>query len=296
MSDYQRIATAIRFITQHAREQPALEDIAAAVNLSPFHFQRLFSQWAGTSPKRFLQVLTLERGKFLLRQQLPLLEAADELGLSGSSRLHDHFVQLEAVTPGEYQRAGAGLTIRYGVADTPFGPMFIAQTPRGLCRAAFIATEADETDSQQQHQQQHQELSAAEELTALQAEWPQAELCEDNAAAQQLVATLFTGQRSDTALPLSLHVRGTNFQLAVWRALLTIPAGQALSYGQLAAQLGQPTAARAIGNAVGANPVAFIIPCHRVIQQSGALGGYRWGPLRKQVMQSWERLRLAAEE
>lgn len=296
MSDYQRIATAIRFITQHAREQPSLEDIAAAVNLSPFHFQRLFSQWAGTSPKRFLQVLTLERGKFLLRQQLPLLEAADELGLSGSSRLHDHFVQLEAVTPGEYQRAGAGLTIRYGVADTPFGPMFIAQTPRGLCRAAFIATGEDEPDSQQQQQQQHQELSTAEELAALQAEWPQAELCEDNAAAQQLVATLFTGKRSDTASPLSLHVRGTNFQLAVWRALLTIPAGQALSYGQLAAQLGQPTAARAIGNAVGANPVAFIIPCHRVIQQSGALGGYRWGPLRKQVIQSWERLQLAAEQ
>jgi AraC family transcriptional regulator of adaptative response/methylated-DNA-[protein]-cysteine methyltransferase len=296
MSDYQRIATAIRFITEHTREQPALEDIAAAVNLSPFHFQRLFSQWAGTSPKRFLQVLTLERGKFLLRQQLPLLEAADELGLSGSSRLHDHFVQLEAVTPGEYQRAGAGLTIRYGVADTPFGPMFIAQTPRGLCRAAFIATGEDEPDSQQQHQQQHQELSAAEELTALQAEWPAAGWHEDNAAVQQLVATLFARKRSDTASPLSLHVRGTNFQLAVWRALLTIPAGHALSYGQLAAQLGQPTAARAIGNAVGANPVAFMIPCHRVIQQSGALGGYRWGPLRKQVMQSWERLRLAAEE
>ncbi|UXD88777.1 methylated-DNA--[protein]-cysteine S-methyltransferase [Thalassolituus hydrocarboniclasticus] len=296
MSDYQRIATAIRFITQHAREQPSLEDIAAAVNLSPFHFQRLFSQWAGTSPKRFLQVLTLERGKFLLRQQLPLLEAADELGLSGSSRLHDHFVQLEAVTPGEYQRAGAGLTIRYGVADTPFGPMFIAQTPRGLCRAAFIATGEDEPDSQQQHHQQHQELNAAEELAALQAEWPQAELCEDNAAAQQLVATLFTGKRSDAGAPLSLHVRGTNFQLAVWRALLTIPAGHALSYGQLATQLGQPTAARAIGNAVGANPVAFIIPCHRVIQQSGALGGYRWGPLRKQVIQSWERLQLAAEQ
>ncbi len=297
MSDYQRIATAIRFITQHAREQPALEDIAAAVNLSPFHFQRLFSQWAGTSPKRFLQVLTLERGKFLLRQQLPLLEAADELGLSGSSRLHDHFVQLEAVTPGEYQRAGAGLTIRYGVADTPFGPMFIAQTPRGLCRAAFIATGEDEPDSQQQHQQQHQELSAAEELAALQAEWPAAELLEDRAAAQQLVATLFAARGSTSATaPLSLHVRGTNFQLAVWRALLKIPAGQALSYGQLAAQLGQPTAARAIGNAVGANPVAFMIPCHRVIQQSGALGGYRWGPLRKQVIQSWERLQLAAEQ
>jgi AraC family transcriptional regulator of adaptative response/methylated-DNA-[protein]-cysteine methyltransferase len=296
MSDYQRIATAIRFITEHAREQPALEDIAAAVNLSPFHFQRLFSQWAGTSPKRFLQVLTLERGKFLLRQQLPLLEAADELGLSGSSRLHDHFVQLEAVTPGEYQRAGAGLTIRYGVADTPFGPMFIAQTPRGLCRAAFIATGEDEPDSQQQHQQQHQELSAAEELAALQAEWPAAGWHEDNAGAQQLVATLFARKRSDTGAPLSLHVRGTNFQLAVWRALLTIPAGHALSYGQLAAQLGQPTAARAIGNAVGANPVAFMIPCHRVIQQSGALGGYRWGPLRKQVIQSWERLQLAAEQ
>lgn len=293
MSDYQRIATAIRFITEHARQQPSLDDIAAAVNLSPFHFQRLFSQWAGTSPKRFLQVLTLERGKFLLRQQLPLLEAADELGLSGSSRLHDHFVQLEAVTPGEYQRGGAGLAIRYGVADTPFGPMFIAQTPRGLCRAAFIAADSGLTDSLQTHKVR----SAAEELAALQAEWPAAELIEDRAAAQQLVATLFAARGSTSATaPLSLHVRGTNFQLAVWRALLTIPAGQALSYGQLAAQLGQPTAARAIGNAVGANPVAFMIPCHRVIQQSGALGGYRWGPLRKQMIQSWERLRLSGDE
>ena len=243
MSDYQRIATAIRFITEHARQQPSLDDIAAAVNLSPFHFQRLFSQWAGTSPKRFLQVLTLERGKFLLRQQLPLLEAADELGLSGSSRLHDHFVQLEAVTPGEYQRGGAGLAIRYGVADTPFGPMFIAQTPRGLCRAAFIAADSGLTDSLQTHK----ERSAAEELAALQAEWPAAELIEDRTAAQRLVATLFAARGSTSATaPLSLHVRGTNFQLAVWRALLTIPAGQALSYGQLAAQLGQPTAARAI--------------------------------------------------
>jgi len=212
MSDYQRIATAIRFITEHAREQPALEDIAAAVNLSPFHFQRLFSQWAGTSPKRFLQVLTLERGKFLLRQQLPLLEAADELGLSGSSRLHDHFVQLEAVTPGEYQRAGAGLTIRYGVADTPFGPMFIAQTPRGLCRAAFIRSDNDLTDPQQKHK----ELSAGEELTALQAEWPAAGWHEDNAAAQQLVATLFTRKRSDAGAPLSLHVRGA--PIFSWRS------------------------------------------------------------------------------
>ncbi|MCD8522625.1 MAG: methylated-DNA--[protein]-cysteine S-methyltransferase [Saccharospirillaceae bacterium] len=292
MSDYQRIATAIRFISEHARQQPSLEDIAASVHLSPFHFQRLFSQWAGTSPKRFLQVLTLERGKFLLRQQLPLLAAADELGLSGSSRLHDHFVQLDAVTPGEYQRAGAGLIIRYGIADTPFGPMFIAQTPRGLCRAAFIAADSGLADVQQHHQ----ERSAAEELAALRAEWPAAELREDNHATQPLVATLFARKRSDSASPLSLHVRGTNFQLAVWRALLTIPAGHALSYGQLAAQLGQPTAARAIGNAVGANPLAFVIPCHRVIQQSGALGGYRWGPLRKQVIQSWERLQLAAEE
>lgn len=292
MSDYQRIATAIRFITEHASQQPSLEDIAASVHLSPFHFQRLFSQWAGTSPKRFLQVLTLERGKFLLRQQLPLLEAADELGLSGSSRLHDHFVQLQAVTPGEYQRGGAGLIIRYGIAETPFGPMFIAQTPRGLCRAAFIAAGSDLTDPQQNHQ----ERCAADELAALRAEWPQAELHEDNHATRPLVAMLFERQRTGSTAPLSLHVRGTNFQLAVWRALLTIPAGHALSYGQLAAQLGQPAAARAIGNAVGANPLAFVIPCHRVIQQSGALGGYRWGPLRKQVIQSWERLQLAAEE
>lgn len=275
---YARIEAAIRYLMAHSRGQPSLEEIAAAVHLSPFHFQRLFSQWAGTSPKRFLQVLTLERGKFLLQQDLPLLEVAAELGLSGSGRLHDHFVQLAAVSPGEYRRGGEGLTLQWGVAGSPFGAMFVAHTGRGICRAAFLPGD-----------------DATQELSELQTEWPQARCEQNDALAQELVTRLFS-LADNSAGPLSLHVRGTNFQLAVWRALLRIPQGQALSYGQLAQAVGHPGSARAVGNAVGANPVAFVIPCHRVIQQSGALGGYRWGPARKQVIQTWERLRQSSDD
>ena len=273
MSDYDRIAKAIAYIAQNVTAQPTLDEIAAHVALSPFHFQRLFGRWAGTTPKRFLQVLTLELGKNLLAESGSLLEVSDRLGLSSTSRLHDHFVQLEAVTPGEYRSKGKGLVIEYGEHDTPFGPLFVAQTPRGVCRAAF--TDADDAEAQ---------------LAILRRTWPLATYIQ-NAQHTALVAELLALPPAEQARrPLSLHVAGTNFQVAVWRAMLRIPAGSAVTYSDIAQAVGTPAAVRAAGTAIGANPVAFMIPCHRVIQRSGALGGYRWGLERKQAMQVRERL------
>lgn len=276
MSDYKRITQAIRWLEAHQREQPTLGELAAALGLSPFHLQRLFSRWAGTSPKRFLQVLTLELGKQLLDEGWPVLDASLEAGLGSASRLHDHFVQLEGVTPGEYRRGGEDLRIRHGVVDSPFGSLLLAWTPRGLCRANFIDDES----------------TAAAAHASLASDWPGATLEVDEAGAFTLTQRIFAASAGNPA-PLNLHVRGTNFQLAIWRALLDIPSGRAVSYGQLAAACGTPGAARAVGTAVGANPVAVLIPCHRVIQQSGALGGYRWGRERNLALQAWERLQLA---
>jgi AraC family transcriptional regulator of adaptative response/methylated-DNA-[protein]-cysteine methyltransferase len=272
MSDYERIAKAIDYIGENVTAQPALADVAAHVHLSPFHFQRLFSRWAGTTPKRFLQVLTLELGKQLLKESTSLLDVSDALGLSSSSRLHDHFVQLEAVTPGEYRNKGKGLSIRHGVHDTPFGRLFIARTSRGVCRAAFV----DDGDE-------------AAQLDRLLEVWPLAAL-ERDAEATADIAALLSAPVRDLQRPLSLHVAGTNFQIAVWRALLRIPPASAVTYSQIAEAVGSPRAVRAAGSAIGANPVALLIPCHRVIQQSGGLGGYRWGAARKQAIQVWERL------
>lgn len=276
MSDYDRIAAAMAFIAAHRTEHPSLEEIAAHVHLSPFHFQRLFCRWAGTTPKRFQQALTLERGKVLMQDPLALLEVADAIGLSGSSRLHDHFVQFEAVSPGEHRARGRGVAIRYGVHPSPFGPVFVAMTDRGVCRVAFL--DFDDVDGQ---------------LNALRRTWPLAGFsrCDSETRA---VADALSGAPRVGAGPLSLHVAGTNFQIAVWRALLRIPEGVLASYSQVAAAVGRPDSARAIGNAVGANPVAFLIPCHRVILQNGALGGYRWGTDRKLAMQLREHARSGA--
>lgn len=274
MSDYQRITDAIQFLRTHVREQPSLDALAAHLHLSPFHLQRLFTRWAGTSPKRFLQVVTLELGKQLLDAGWPVLDASAEAGLSSPSRLYDHFVQLDAVTPGEYRQRGAGLHIVYGSSETPLGRLFIATTPRGICQASFVAADND-----------------AEALTQLTHDWPAASLQRNDAEAALLAQRMFAPANQPRAT-LRLHVQGTNFQLAVWRALLNIPEGRAVSYGQLAAACGKPSAARAVGTAVGSNPVAVLIPCHRVIQQSGALGGYRWGTDRKLALQAWEKLRL----
>lgn len=273
MSDYARIADAIRFIASQVARQPTLDEIAAHVHLSPFHFQRLFSRWAGVTPKRYLQVLTLERAKALLQESRPLLEVADTLGLSSGSRLYDHFVQLEAVTPGEYKQRGAGLVIDHGVHDTPFGQAFVALTPRGICNFSFLDDQAPEAP-----------------LAALAQRWPAAELREAPSRTQGVIHTMFDGSKTPDR-PLSLHVSGTNFQISVWRALLQIPPAKVVSYAQVASAVGNPKAARAVGLAVGANPVALMIPCHRVIQQNGKLGGYHWGETRKQAIHAWEAAR-----
>lgn len=273
MSDYARIADAIRFIASQVARQPTLDEIAAHVHLSPFHFQRLFSRWAGVTPKRYLQVLTLERAKALLQESRPLLEVADTLGLSSGSRLYDHFVQLEAVTPGEYKQRGAGLIIDHGVHDTPFGQAFVALTPRGVCNFSFLDDQAPQAP-----------------LTTLAHNWPEAELREAPSRTQGVIHTMFdTSKKADR--PISLHVSGTNFQISVWRALLQIPPAKVVSYAQVASAVGNPKAARAVGLAVGANPVALMIPCHRVIQQNGKLGGYHWGETRKQAIHAWEAAR-----
>ena len=273
MSDYARISDAIAFIASQVARQPTLDEIAAHVHLSPFHFQRLFSRWAGVTPKRYLQVLTLERAKALLQESRPLLEVADTLGLSSGSRLYDHFVQLEAVTPGEYKQRGAGLVIDHGVHDTPFGQAFVALTPRGVCNFSFLDDQAPEAP-----------------LAALAHNWPEAELREATSRTQGVIHTMFDGSKKPDR-PISLHVSGTNFQISVWRALLEIPPAKVVSYAQVASAVGNPKAARAVGLAVGANPVALMIPCHRVIQQNGKLGGYHWGETRKQAIHAWEAAR-----
>lgn len=271
MSDYSRIEKAMTYMSEHVSGQPTLEEVAAHVHLSPFHFQRVFCRWAGTTPKRFLQALTLERGKRMLKEAHALLDVSHNVGLSGSSRLHDHFVQLEAVTPGEYKRNGHGVVIEYGYHQTPLGQVFVAITQRGICRLGFV----DYT-------------SADEPLAELHKDWPMGSLTSNDQSTRYVIDALFSEQPDWQRGPLSLHVAGTNFQVAVWRALLRIPPGKLASYSQIAGALGYPKASRAVGNAVGANPVALLIPCHRVIRQSGALGGYRWGITKKQMVQTWE--------
>jgi AraC family transcriptional regulator of adaptative response/methylated-DNA-[protein]-cysteine methyltransferase len=276
MSDYQRIEKAINYILEQSDSQPSLEEIAASVHLSPFHFLRLFSQWLGVTPKRFLQTLTVERAKALLAQSKPLLEVSDLVGLSSASRLHDHFVKLEAVTPGEYKTGGQGMSISYGLHETPFGKAFIALTDRGICKVAFLG-----------------EGGASPELDTLKAEWKHALIQEDNAVTGKAIESLFSQPATEGAkkLTISLFVRGTNFQVQVWQALLQIPQGSLSTYSDIAAAVGKPKAARAAGSAIGANPVAFAIPCHRVIQQSGGIGGYRWGTTRKHAIHAWESAR-----
>jgi AraC family transcriptional regulator of adaptative response/methylated-DNA-[protein]-cysteine methyltransferase len=271
MSDYDRIAEAIDFIVANSASQPGLAEVAARAHLSPFHFQRLFSRWTGVTPKRFLQVVTVERAKQLLeRGRISLLQTSESLGLSSTSRLHDHFVSLEAVTPAEFRRKGRGVTIRYGEADSPFGKVFVAATERGLCAMSFVDHDTEEAA-----------------VARLERSWPEAHLFADAVEARRLASHVFRRGTPDAA-PVSLAVRGTNFQIAVWRALLRIPPASLVTYGDLARAIGRPKAARAVGAAVGANPCAFVIPCHRVIRQSGEMGGYRWGLTRKHAINAWE--------
>jgi len=269
-NDYQRIAEAISFINTNIQQQPSLEDIVAAINLSPFHFQRLFRRWTGVTPKKYLQILTVERAKQLLSESKPLLEVSDTIGLSSSSRLHDHFVQLEAMTPGQYKAGGTGISIQYAIAPSPFGNVFIATTPRGICKLSFLI---DNNEGQQ--------------IADLKRTWPGAKIQQQATEIISIAQGILSGDQTIKG-PLSLHVTGTNFQTAVWRALLQIDPGCIYSYGQIATAVGRPKASRAVGTAIGSNPIAFLIPCHRVLQQSGKIGGYLWGETRKHAIHAWE--------
>ncbi|PWS31595.1 methylated-DNA--[protein]-cysteine S-methyltransferase [Pedobacter paludis] len=267
--NFNRIAEAINYIQTNFKDQPSLEQIAEKVNLSPFHFQRLFSEWAGTSPKRFLQYISINYAKKLLKEnQASLFETALETGLSGTSRLHDLFVNIEGMTPGEYKNGGENLSINYSFAESPFGNILVASTQKGICHIAF----ADE------------ELSG---LETLKNQFPRAEYKQMLDLEQQNALFIFSHDWSKLN-QIKLHLKGTDFQLKVWETLLKIPMGQLSTYGTIAKHLQNPNASRAVGTAIGDNPVAFLIPCHRVIQSSGALGGYHWGTTRKSAIIGWE--------
>jgi AraC family transcriptional regulator of adaptative response/methylated-DNA-[protein]-cysteine methyltransferase len=268
--EFARMTRAIEFIEREYQRQPKLAEIARHVGLSEFHFNRLFRRWTGLTPKQYLAEVTSRAAGTALRDEPSVLDAAHSVGLSGGGRLHDLTVTLEAMTPGEIRAGGEGVTIRHGVAATPFGTALLAETQRGLCRLLFIDDDAGAT-----------------ELAALRVLWPRADFVRDDARAAALVATIWGAQRA--TLPLA--VSGTNFQVQVWRALLELEPGETVTYGALARKLGKPDAARAVGMAVGANPIAWVIPCHRVLRAGGLLGGYRWGTARKQMIRRWEERR-----
>ncbi|MBX3291235.1 MAG: methylated-DNA--[protein]-cysteine S-methyltransferase [Acidobacteria bacterium] len=267
--NYDRIARAIEYITVNFREQPSLDEVAEAVNISPYHFQRLFTEWAGTSPKKFLQYISLEHAKAMLaRDKATLLDTSFETGLSGTGRLHDLFVNIEGMTPAEYKNGGSGLSINYSYAESPFGNLIVASTAKGICHMAF------ESDEQ----------SGAEKLKS---KFPNAEFTRKLDMTQQNALFIFQHDRSRLH-EIKLHLKGTDFQLKVWEALLKIPMGKLSTYGEIAEMIGNPAASRAVGTAIGGNPVAYLIPCHRVIRSTGVFGGYMWGNTRKTAIIGWE--------
>jgi AraC family transcriptional regulator of adaptative response/methylated-DNA-[protein]-cysteine methyltransferase len=270
-SDYQRVAEAIHYLEKHYRDQPDLDGLAAHLHLSPFHLQRLFTRWAGISPKRFVQYLTAEHAKSLLANAHSVLDTAYDVGLSGPGRLHDLLIATEAVTPGAFKSRGEGLSIRSGRHSTPFGDALLAATERGICKLSFL----DQTD-----------WSLA--VDELREQWAGAQLSEDPAYTQPLIDQIFPPEPTDAPRRINLLLKGTNFQIKVWEALLRIPAGSVCSYEAVAEAIGQSTATRAVGSAVGANNIAYLIPCHRVIRKSGIVKEYHWGPTRKKAMLAWE--------
>ncbi len=272
MNDYERIAQVIRHLDERHGDQPNLGALADRLGLSTSHFHRLFTRWAGVTPKDFLQCLTLAHARRLLLQGESVLQAALESGLSGPGRLHDLCVTLEAASPGELKSRGRGWEVVCGFADSPFGESILGVGPRGICYLAFVESG---------------DRKAA--LAALQEAWPQAALRRDDAATSRLAASVFRRPTDRAPTPtLRAFAQGSAFQVRVWRALLQAPPGALVTYGRLAAAIGQPTAARAVGSAVGDNPLAYLVPCHRVIRETGALGGYRWGAARKRAMIAWE--------
>ncbi len=271
--NYQRIAQAIKFIRENHLSQPNLKTVAEHIGISEYHFQKIFTQWVGISPKRFLQYLTIEYAKSKINQTKNLLDLTLDTGLSSPGRLHDLFVNLEAMSPGEYKQGGIGLKIYYGIHDTPFGKSLIAITNRGVCNLHFL--------------DQCYENTAA---IFLKESWSNAEIIHDQNATHDLSEILFNlasfEEKEQKKIPLL--VKGTNFQIQVWRALLQIPFGEITTYQTIAKTIDRPTAVRAVGNAIGKNPIGYLIPCHRVIRASGKLGGYGWGKDRKIAMLGWE--------
>ncbi|MBA9079791.1 methylated-DNA--[protein]-cysteine S-methyltransferase [Rufibacter quisquiliarum] len=267
--NYHRIAEAIGHIRQNFRQQPSLEELAEKVHMSPFHFQRMFTEWAGVSPKKFLQYVSLAHAKQVLKaKEATLFDAVTETGLSGTSRLHDLFVKIEGMTPGEFKNGGEHLRINYSFAQSPFGQILVASTPKGVCYMAFAEEEPVA-------------------FAALQQQFPRAQFSAAADVLQQNALQIFTHDWRQ--LPqVKLHLKGTEFQLKVWEALLKIPMGNLCTYGSIAQQINHAKASRAVGTAIGSNPVAFLIPCHRVIQSSGVFGGYMWGPDRKTAIIGWE--------
>ena len=271
--NYKRIAEAIEYIKLNFKEQPNLDEVAKKVHLSPFHFQRLFSEWAGTSPKKFLQYTTVEYAKKILKEnQATLFETAHETGLSGTGRLHDLFINIEGMTPAEYKNGGKDLLINYSFAESLFGNIIVASTQKGICYMAFSDDETIAFQSMQNH-------------------FPNAHFRQMVDLIQQNALYIFTHDWTKLN-QIRLHLKGTDFQLKVWQALLKIPMGQLTTYGAIANEIENKNASRAVGTAIGSNPVAFLIPCHRVIQSTGIFGGYMWGNTRKTAIIGWEASRL----
>jgi AraC family transcriptional regulator, regulatory protein of adaptative response / methylated-DNA-[protein]-cysteine methyltransferase len=270
--NFKRIAEAIEYLRQNFKKQPSLDEVAEKIHVSPFHFQRLFSEWAGVSPKKFLQFLTIDHAKNILQQKgATLTDASYEAGLSGTSRLHDLFINIEGMTPGEYKNGGENLSINYSIAESPFGNILVASTPKGICHLAF----ADDEQGA---------------LAELKQRYPNASYKQIMDLIQQNALYIFSHDWSQLD-QVKLHLKGTPFQLKVWEALLKIPAGSLSTYKTIARDIGNPNALRAVGSAIGQNPIAFIIPCHRVIQTSGSFGNYHWGTHRKTAMIGWESAR-----
>ena len=286
-TDKKRISHALAWLEANVKSQPTLDELAAELELSPYHLQRLFTRWAGISPKRFVQAVTVARARALLRDSQPILDARFESGLSGPGRLHDLFVHVEAMTPGEYKELGAGVRIRYGRYASPFGPALIALTDRGICALEFI-------DDNMTGPGAEGSWTLEDALVSLKKHWAWADFVEDQVAIDHHGRLVFDRSvREGSDGEFRLHLKGTNFQVQVWRALLRVPEGCVVDYGGLARRLGKPTAARAVATAVGDNPVSVIIPCHRVLRRHGELGGYRWGLQRKLALLGWE---LARED
>jgi AraC family transcriptional regulator, regulatory protein of adaptative response / methylated-DNA-[protein]-cysteine methyltransferase len=268
-TDFGRIAEAIEYIHANFKSQPDLDEVAQQVALSPYHFQRLFTDWAGVSPKKFLQYITVANAKKILKEEgATLFDTAIETGLSGTSRLHDLFINIEGMTPGEYKNGGEALNINYSFAESPFGNILVASTLKGICHISFV----------------DDELKA---LAELKAKFPNAKFKQVVDLVQQNAMFIFTHDWSKLH-EIKLHLKGSPFQLKVWETLLKIPMGKLTTYGAIAKEIQLPKASRAVGTAIGENPVAFLIPCHRIIQSTGAFGGYHWGSTRKTVMIGWE--------